>query len=78
MHVTFRGIYTLDEFFQAVWDERPNFDRMGIQRLRSASIYYQPLDSYGDPVTLRYANGDAIDGWTHSGPYPCIAREFGL
>lgn len=78
MRVQFRGIYTIDEFFQAFMEEREKFKELGIKHIRGASLYYQPVDEYGDPASPRHHNGDPIDGWSHKGPYRSAAKDFGL
>ena len=78
MKVRFRGQYTLDEFFQALYDERAKFEEHGIEYIRSASLYYTPVDEYGEPVQLMCKRGEPLEGWTTDGPYPCAAKDFGL
>lgn len=78
MRVKFQGIYTIDEFFQAILEQRERFRELGIKNIRHASLYYQPVDEFGDPVTPRHRNGDPIDGWKDKGPYKSAATDFGL
>ncbi|MEQ8228193.1 MAG: hypothetical protein RIA64_08915 [Rhodospirillales bacterium] len=78
MRVKFQGIYTIDEFFQALLEQRERFHELGIKNIRHASLYYQPVDEFGDPVTPRHRNGDPIDGWKNKGPYKSAATDFGL
>jgi len=78
MKVRFRGIYTLDEFFQAVYEERQKFEEHGIKHIRSASLYYTPVDEYGDPIQPAHKNGEPIESWNSDGPYRSAAQDFGL
>lgn len=78
MKVKFQGIYTTEEFFQAILEQRERFREYGIKHIRNASLYYQPVDEYGDPVTLRHRNGDPVEGWCNKGPYRSAAQDFGL
>ena len=78
MRIQFRGIYSVEEFFQAFLEERERFRALGIKHIRGASLYYQPVDQYGDPVTPHHRNGDPVQGWTHNGPYRSAADYFGL
>ena len=78
MRLQFKGIYTMEEFFQAIWEERERFRELGITHIRGASLYYQPVDEFGDPVTPRHRNGEPIDGWVYRGRYRSAATDFGL
>lgn len=78
MKVRFRGEFTLEEFFQALYDERARFEEKGITHVRSAYLYYTPIDEYGDPVQLTHCTGEPMEGWTTDGPYPCAAKDFKL
>ncbi|NQV73113.1 hypothetical protein HQ496_08320 [bacterium] len=78
MKIQFKGVYTLEDFFQAFLEEREKFKELGITHISAASLYYQPVDKFGDPVTPRYRNGEPVDGWTYKGPYRSAARDFGL
>lgn len=78
MRVKFQGIYTIDEFIQAMLEQRERFHELGIKHIRNANLYYQPVDEYGDPVTPCYRNGDPVEGWNNKGPYKSAATDFGL
>jgi hypothetical protein len=78
MRVQFRGIYTIEEFFQAFLEEREKFKELGITHIRGANLYYQPVDKFGDSETPRYRNGEPVDGWTYKGSYRSAAHDFGL
>jgi len=78
MKVRFRGIYTLDEFFQAVYEQRRTFEDHGIEYIRSASLYYTPVDAYGDSVQPQYSTGEPVEGWNSDGPYRTAAQDYGL
>lgn len=78
MKIAFRGVYTLDEFFQALYQERHKLKELGITHVRGASLFYQPVDECGDPVTLRHQNGEPMKGWTSKGPYRSAAQDYGL
>jgi hypothetical protein len=78
MKVQFRGIYTIEEFFQAFLEEREKFKELGITHIRGASLYYQPVDKFGDSVTPRYRNGEPMDGWVYKGPYRSAVDDFKL
>lgn len=78
MKVKFQGIYTIDEFYQALLEQRERFRDLGIKHVRNANLYCQPIDEYGDPVTPRHRNGDPVNGWNNKGPYKSAAQDFGL
>ena len=62
MKVKFQGIYTIDEFYQALLEQRERFRDLGIKHVRNANLYCQPIDEYGDPVKLR--RGDNMENDT--------------
>lgn len=78
MKITFRGVYTLSEFFQALYQERHKLEDLGITHVRGAALYYQPVDEYGDPVSPRHPNGQPIQGWNSKGPYRSAAQEYDI
>ena len=76
MKTRFRGIYTCEEFFQALFDERQKFRDHGIKFIRGATLYYTPVDEYGDPVTPVHKNGEPMHGWSSDGPYRSAADIY--
>ncbi len=78
MKIGFRGVYTLDELFQALYEERQNLAELGITHVRGASLYYTPVDEYGDEVVPRHRGGDPVMGWNSKGPYRSAADEYKL
>ncbi len=78
MKISFRGIYTLEEFFQALFDERQKLRDLGISHIRSGYLYYSPVDKFGDPVTLHHKNGQPMKGWTSDGPYQSAADRYDI
>ena len=78
MQIKFRGVYTLNEFFQALWEERQNIRDLGITHIRGASLYYQPVDEFGDPVSPRRPTGEPIKTWNNKGPYKSAAQDYDL
>ena len=79
MKVSFHGIYTLEEFFQALYQEREKFEKLGIKYVRRAQLYYTPVDEYGEPVVpIDPDTGDPVKGWKSDGAYKSAAHDYGL
>jgi hypothetical protein len=79
MKVSFRGIYSLDEFYQALFEEHKKFEELGIKHISRVQLYYTPVDEYGDPVVPRDPDtGEPLDGWKSNGAYHSAAHEYGL
>ena len=78
MQIAFRGLYTLNEFFQALFEERQKLRDLGISHIRSGHLYYTPVDKFGDPVTPKHKNGQPMKGWTSDGPYQSAADRYDI
>lgn len=78
MKIRFTGIYELDEFFQALWEERQKLRDLGVKYVRSPTLYYTPVDEHGDNVVFHHPTGEPMEGWKNRGPYRSAAREFDL
>jgi hypothetical protein len=79
MKVSFRGIYTLEEFFQALYQEHEKFEKLGIKYIRRAHLYYTPVDEFGEPVApIDPDTGDPVKGWKCDGAYKSAAHDYGL
>jgi hypothetical protein len=79
MKVSFHGFYTLEEFFQALYQEHENFQKLGIKYIRRAHLYYTPVDEQGDPVVPTDPDtGRPANNWKSDGAYKSAARDYGL
>ena len=79
MKVSFRGIYTLEEFFQALYQEHEKFEKLGIKYIRRAHLYYTPVDEFGEPVVpIDPATGEPAKNWKCDGAYKSAAHDYGL
>ena len=74
----YTGPMTVDEFFQALYQDRHAFfdKHTGSARIKQATIYITFCDEFGDTVQLRDALGDAIEGYVSAGAYKSAAEEY--
>jgi hypothetical protein len=76
MKGTYRDLMSVDEFFQALFQDREFFREHGITHLRSASLYFTPCDSAGKAVAVRDQLGREVDGYQTAGCYHSAADGY--
>ena len=76
MKGTYRDLMTVDEFFQALFQDRSFFDEHGITHVRSASLYFTACDSSGKAVTVRDQQGRTVEGYQTAGCYHSAADDY--
>jgi hypothetical protein len=76
MKATYSGLMTVDDFYQAFFQDREFFRRHGITHIRKASLYFTPCDEQGRPVTICDQAGGAIDGYETAGCYHSLADAY--
>lgn len=74
----YTGPMTVDEFFQALFQDRHAFfgKHASDARIKQATIYITFCDEFGDTVQLRDAHGQAIEGYISAGAYQSAAEEY--
>lgn len=70
------GPMTVDDLFQALWQDREFFRKHGITNVRATYLYFTPCDESGEPVIIRDAAGAPIDGYMTAGGYHCAADAY--
>ena len=76
MKGTYRGRMSVDELFQALFQDRSFFEQHGITHLRSASLYFTPCDENGNDVRISDENGRTVEGYETSGGYKSAAEHY--
>ncbi len=70
------GPMPLEDFYQALFQDKEFFERHNITHLRATYLYFTPCDQYGQPVIIRDAAGNPIDGYMSAGGYHCAADSY--
>jgi hypothetical protein len=70
------GPMPVDEFYQALYQDRAFFDRHAITHIRAVYVYFTPCDEYGEPVTIRDQQGNPMDGYVSAGGYRSAADAY--
>ena len=74
----YQGPMTVDEFFQALFQDRHAFfdKHASDARIKQATIYVTFCDEYGETVQLRDSFGQPIEGYISAGAYKCAADQY--
>ena len=77
MKAKYGGPMTVDDLYQAIWQDREFFRSHAITHVNGVFLYFTPCDQYGQPVTVRdQASGDAVDGFMSAGAYHPAADAY--
>jgi len=77
MKIKYIGPLFIDDLFQAIYQDRKEiFQKYGIERARAASLYFTPVDEFGEVMTIRDAKGNPMAECVSSGPYFSGAAEY--
>ena len=77
MKGTYRDLMSVDDFFQALFQDREFFREHGITHIRSASLYFTPCDPSGKALTIYDRQGGQVDGYQTAGCYHSAADGYG-
>lgn len=77
MKGSYRDLRTVDDFFQALLQDREFFREHGITHLRSALLYFTPYDTSRKPVTIYDHQGRTVDGYQTAGCDHSAADGYG-
>ena len=72
------GPMSVDDLFQAFFQDRDWFYKRGITHVRATYLYFTPCNEHGQPVHIRDQNGNPIDGFISAGGYHCAADAYDL
>ena len=70
------GPMTVDDLYQALWQDREFFRNHGINHVNAAYLYFTACNEYGEAVLVYDRFGNTIDGYVSSGGYRSAADEF--
>lgn len=70
------GPISIDDFYQALYQDREFFTRHNIQFLRATYLYFTPCDENGRPVVITDFRGNPIDGYASAGGYQSAAESY--
>jgi hypothetical protein len=77
MKGTYYDLMSVDDFFQAVFQDREFFREHGITHIRSASLYFTACDASGRALTIYDQQGRTVDGYQTAGCYHSAADGYG-
>jgi hypothetical protein len=70
------GPISVDDLYQALYQDRGFFDSHRITHVRNAALYFTPCDEFGQPVLINDELGNPIDGYVSAGAYRSAADAF--
>ena len=76
MKAKYGGPMSVDDFYQALWQDRQFFTTHAITHVRAVYVYFTPCDEYGQPVTVCDPLGNIIEGFNSAGAYHCAADAY--
>lgn len=76
MKGTYRDVMSVEDFFQALYQDKSFFTEHGITHIRSAALYFTPCDASGKSVAVRDLKGRTVDGYETAGGYQSAADSF--
>lgn len=79
MKIRIKGEMSLAEIKQALWEKLAEAeDELAVRYSRGATLFINPTNGFGDQVTPRRKDGEAVSGLTSRGPYRSAADDFNL
>lgn len=70
------GPMSVDDLFQALYQDREFFDRHGITHVRATYLYFTPCDEAGKTIIVGDTYGNPIDGYLSAGGYHSAADAY--
>jgi hypothetical protein len=70
------GPISVDDLYQALYQDRCFFDSHRITHVRDAFLFFTPCDDFGQPVLIADELGNPIDGYVSGGAYHSAADAF--
>lgn len=72
------GIWSIDDLFQAFFQDREFFRRHHITHVRAGNFYFTPCNAQGTPAIVHDEHGMRVDGYETAGRYHCAADALDL
>lgn len=76
MRGKYTGLMSVEDFYQAFYQDFNFFRKHNISHIKSACLYFTPCDAQGSPVVVFGVAGEVIDGYVSAGAYPCAAQAY--
>lgn len=76
MRGKYTGVMSIEDFYQAFYQDANFFRKHNISHIKSACLYFTPCDAYGGTVVVYGTSGEVIDGYLSAGAYPCAATLY--
>lgn len=70
------GPLSIDDLYQAFYQDRDFYHRHGIKFARSVYLYFTPCNESGDPLVIYDQAGNPVDGFSSSGGYRSAAAAY--
>ena len=77
MQIKIKGEMTIAEIRQALFEKLVEVEeRYAVRHSLNATLYLRPTNGFGDDVSPRYRNGEAVKKIYSTGPYRAAADQY--
>ena len=77
MQGEYKGLWSIDEFCQALLQDRELFfRRLGITHICDVALLFTASDTRNQELTIYERTGEQVIGYINSGPYNCAADSY--
>lgn len=67
---------SVDQLFQALYQDREFFERKNIGHVKGVHLYFTPCDEHGEAVTICDPQGNPVHGYVSAGHYQPAAEAY--
>lgn len=79
MKIRVKGEMTIADIRQALFEKlREVEERFAVRYTVDATLYIRPSNGFGDDVSPRYSNGEAVTTLYSTGPYRPASDDYNL
>lgn len=79
MQIKVKGEMSLPQIRQALFEKLCEVEeRFAVRYSLDATLYIRPTNGFGDDVSPRYPNGEAVSKLYTTGPYQSASEEYDL
>lgn len=79
MKIKVKGEMTIADIRQALFEKLQEIEeRFGVRHTLDATLYIRPSNGFGDDVSPRYSNGEAVKALYSTGPYRPASDEYDI
>lgn len=72
----YQRVMSVDDLFQALFQDKSFFEEHGITHVRYPALYFTPCDAAGNEVKIRDENGVLVEGYETAGCYHSAADGY--